>query len=50
MINKDKHDKMNCNLQRRTIPFIALFMLSALSWLNDTHAHIYFAKHSELCG
>ena len=32
---------MNCNLGRRTIPFIALFMLAALSWLNETHAYTF---------
>ena len=41
MVNKGKRGKINCNLRRRTIPFIALFMLSALSWLNDTNAYIF---------
>ena len=40
---------MDCNLQRRTISFTALFMLSAISWFNDTHTHIYmFCKISSL--
>ena len=48
MFNKDERGKMGGNLRRRTIPFIALFMLSAITWLNEiiyrymTYTYIYF--------
>ena len=36
MVNKVERGKMDCNLRRRPVPFIALFMLSATCWLNDS--------------
>lgn len=35
MTNKDKHGKIDCNLLRRPIPFITLFIFSGICSLND---------------